>query len=114
MIEHAKNNKPLPVYGDGENVRDWIHVVDHCRALYDILENGKIGEVYNIGGNTELRNIDVVMKLFTLMNKPFDVEFVEDRLGHDFRYAMDTTKIENELGWKPTIDFDEGLEELIK
>ncbi len=114
MIEHAKNNKPLPVYGDGENVRDWIHVVDHCIALYNILENGKVGEVYNIGGNTELRNIDVVMKLFTLMKKPFKVEYIKDRLGHDFRYAMDTTKIENELGWKPTIDFDDGLEELIK
>jgi dTDP-glucose 4,6-dehydratase len=115
MIEHAKNDKPLPVYGDGENIRDWIHVIDHCRALYTILEGGKIGEVYNIGGNTELRNIDVVKMILEILGKPLDmIEFVEDRLGHDFRYAMDISKIRNKLNWKPTIDFTDGLEGLIK
>ena len=115
MIEHAGNNKSLPVYGDGENVRDWIHVIDHCRALYAILKSGKIGEVYNIGGNTELKNINVVKMILKLMGKSEDmIEFVEDRLGHDFRYAMDITKKKKELGWIPTIDFEEGLEELIR
>jgi dTDP-glucose 4,6-dehydratase len=115
MVEHAKNNKPLPVYGDGENVRDWVHVVDHCRAIYSILEKGKVGEVYNIGGNTELKNIDVGKMILKILGKSTDkIKYVKDRLGHDFRYAMDITKIKKELGWSPTIDFEEGLEELIR
>jgi dTDP-glucose 4,6-dehydratase len=115
MIDHAKRDIPLPVYGDGENVRDWIYVEDHCNAILSVMEEGTIGEVYNIGGNTELKNIDVVKMILDIMGKPNDmIKFVDDRLGHDFRYAMDTTKIENDLGWIATTKFKTGITKLIK
>lgn len=114
MIDHAKNNKPLPVYGRGENIRDWIHVKDHCDAIYRVMMNGRPGEVYNIGSNCEMSNLDIVRTILTCMEKPLDLfEFVDDRPGHDFRYAMDATKIRTELGWKPTVEFDEGIRQLI-
>ena len=115
MIDHAKRDIPLPVYGDGENVRDWIHVDDHCNAIISVIEDGVIGEVYNIGGNTELKNIEVVKMILDIMGKPNDmIRFVDDRLGHDFRYAMDTTKIENDLGWVASTNFKSGITKLIK
>ena len=107
MIERCMNEEPLPVYGDGEQIREWIHVEDHCRAIDLVLHNGKNGEVYNVGSNTELRNIDLVKKLIQITGKKnAKIEYVEDRLGHDRRYAVDYTKISTELGWKPECDFD--------
>ena len=111
MIANALEDKPLPVYGDGSNIRDWIFVDEHCQALAILMEKGKAGEVYNIGGKTELRNIDLVKKLLGVLEKPESlIKFVTDRPGHDFRYAIDTTKIENEVGWGPSMSFEEGLE----
>jgi dTDP-glucose 4,6-dehydratase len=110
MIINALSGKRLPVYGDGLNVRDWLHVEDHCSAIETILKKGKIGEVYNIGGNNEWKNIDVVKKILKLLNKPGSLlGFVTDRLGHDRRYAMDAGKIMKELGWRPKHGFEEGL-----
>ncbi|MFH1710005.1 MAG: dTDP-glucose 4,6-dehydratase [bacterium] len=115
MIIKALQNKPLPVYGDGLNVRDWLHVEDHCSAIELILEKGKIGEVYNIGGNNEWKNIDVVkLILSSLHRKGSLIEHVKDRPGHDRRYAMDAGKIMKELGWKPKYKFEEGLKSTIK
>jgi dTDP-glucose 4,6-dehydratase len=114
MIKNAKFDMKLPVYGDGKNIRDWIHVSDHCSAIDAVLHKGKIGEVYNIGGNNEMRNIDIVKTILKLLEKSEDqIEYVEDRLGHDWRYAIDNSKIQNELNWSPTINFEEGLKELI-
>ena len=111
MIANALEDKPLPVYGDGSNIRDWIFVDEHCQALAILMEKGKAGEVYNIGGKTELRNIDLVKKLLGVLEKPESlIKLVTDRPGHDFRYAIDTTKIENEVGWGPSMSFEEGLE----
>jgi dTDP-glucose 4,6-dehydratase len=112
MIEKAKNNEKLPVYGDGRNIRDWIHVQDHCEAIDVVLHKGEIGEVYNIGGECEKRNIEIVNTIVD--NLSGEIEYVEDRKGHDWRYAMDISKIKNELGWKPTIKFEEGIGELLK
>jgi len=110
MIINALTGKKLPVYGDGMNVRDWIHVLDHCRALDIVLRNGKKGEVYNIGTSNEWHNIDLVKKILAILEKSDDfIEFVKDRPGHDRRYAIDASKIMNELGWKPEIDFEQGL-----
>lgn len=110
MIINALNNKPLPVYGDGGNVRDWIHVVDHCAAVDDVLHYGKAGEIYNIGGGEELRNIDVVKTILRHLNKPESlISFVKDRPGHDRRYAMDVTKIERGLRWNPRRRFEDGI-----
>jgi len=110
MIIKALQNKPLPVYGDGLNVRDWLHVDDHCSAVETILKKGKIGEVYNIGGNNEWKNIDAVKLVLKSLNKKGSlIEHVRDRLGHDRRYAMDAGKIMKELGWKPKHGFEEGL-----
>lgn len=109
MIKNAKEGRKLPVYGNGKNIRDWIHVSDHCRAIGNVLHNGKEGQVYNIGGENELRNIDIVKKILTSLNLPFgQIEYVEDRKGHDWRYAIDNTKIKS-LMWKPLIDFKTGL-----
>jgi len=114
MIKNAKAGKKLPVYGDGRNIRDWIHVSDHCSGIDSVLHNGKIGEVYNIGGKNEVRNIDIVKTILKLLDKDEDqIEFVKDRLGHDWRYAIDNTKIQNELNWFPIVNFKEGLKELI-
>ena len=114
MIKNAKAGKKLPVYGNGENIRDWIHVSDHCAAIDVVLHNGKLGEVYNIGGKNEIRNIDIVKTILRLLGKDeSQIEFVTDRLGHDWRYAIDNTKIQTELNWSPVVDFEKGLKELI-
>jgi dTDP-glucose 4,6-dehydratase len=115
MIINALSGKRLPVYGDGLNVRDWLHVEDHCSAIETILKKGKIGEIYNIGGNNEWKNIDVVKEILNLLNKPGSlIDFVTDRLGHDRRYAMDAGKIMKELGWRPKHRFEEGLKGTVR
>lgn len=114
MINNALDNKKLPVYGDGRNIRDWLHVFDHCTAIDLVLHDGKIGEVYNIGGNNEKENIEIVKIILKYLNRSNDlIEFVEDRLGHDKRYAIDSTKIKSELGWKPKYTFEKGINETI-
>jgi len=105
----------VPVYGKGEQIRDWLYVQDHCEALVEVWKNGKVGEKYNIGGGTELNNLTIVSRIIELMNKDqSNIEFVQDRPGHDFRYSIDCQKIERELGWKSRFDFDEALLETIK
>lgn len=114
MISNALEDKPLPVYGDGLNIRDWLHVYDHCTAIDLVLHKGKIGEVYNIGGNNEKTNIDIVKLILKELNKSESlINFVKDRLGHDRRYAIDSSKIQNELGWKPKYTFEVGIIETI-
>ena len=115
IIKKAQNNEKLPIYGKGDNVRDWLHVYDHCSAIDLIVRNGKDGEVYNIGGHNERTNLEVVKTILKVLDKPESlIEFVTDRPGHDRRYAMDPTKIETELGWKPKYNFDTGIVETIK
>jgi dTDP-glucose 4,6-dehydratase len=115
MITRALADQPLPVYGDGCNVRDWLYVTDHAAALWEVLCRGRTGEVYNIGGQAERRNVDVVRALLRLLGKPESlIRFVPDRPGHDRRYAMDIAKIEGELGWRPTQTFDGGLAETVR
>ncbi|MBQ1948040.1 MAG: dTDP-glucose 4,6-dehydratase [Clostridia bacterium] len=114
MIANALNDKPLPVYGQGLNVRDWLYVEDHCRAIDMIIHNGRVGEVYNIGGHNEKANIDVVKTIIKALGKSEDlITYVTDRAGHDMRYAIDPTKIHDELGWLPTTTFDEGIQKTI-
>jgi dTDP-glucose 4,6-dehydratase len=114
MIKNALQNKKLPVYGDGKNVRDWIFVEDHCEAITRIIEDGKIGEVYNIGANCEKQNIEIVKLILDYLDKPYSlIEYVDDRLGHDRRYAVDASKIANSLGWKPQNNFDICLKNTI-
>lgn len=115
MIINAMNDKPLPVYGKGENVRDWLHVSDHCKAVDVILRKGEPGQVYNIGGNSERTNIDVVRAILDILEKPHSlISFVTDRPGHDMRYAIDASKIKNKLGWEPQERFEHGLAETIR
>jgi dTDP-glucose 4,6-dehydratase len=115
MITNAMQDKPLPVYGKGQNVRDWIYVEDHCRAIDVVLQKGKIGQVYNAGGNAQRKNIDVVKQILKILGKPESlITFVTDRLGHDFRYAIDSSKLERELGWTPQVDFETGLKRTIE
>ena len=115
MVANAINDKPLPVYGDGTNVRDWLHVEDHCQALTLALEKGKKGQVYNIGGGAERQNIQIVKAVLGLLGKPESlIKYVTDRLGHDLRYAIDPTKIKRELGWAPAHTFEQGLAETVK
>ena len=115
MIDRALNNKYLPVYGNGQNIRDWLHVYDHCVAIDLIVRNGKSGEVYNVGGNNEISNIEVIKIILNELHKPENlIKFVDDRLGHDLRYAIDSTKLKKELGWKPKYTFSEGIKEVIK
>ena len=115
MIKNAIANVPLPVYGTGENIRDWIHVYDHCTAIDLIIHNGKVGEIYNIGGHNERTNISVVKTILRELNKSESlIKFISDRKGHDLRYAIDPTKIEQELGWKPIYNFDTGIKQTIK
>ncbi len=115
MIANALNDKPLPVYGDGLNVRDWLYVEDHCRAIDVVLHNGKLGEVYNIGGHNEKRNIDIVKLILQKLGKPESlITFVKDRPGHDRRYAIDASKIERTLGWKPQETFETGIEKTVQ
>ena len=115
MIQKALRDEPLPVYGKGENVRDWLYVGDHCTAIDLIVRNGKDGEIYNIGGHNERTNLEVVKTILKALGKPESlISYVKDRPGHDLRYAMDPTKIETELGWKPEFNFDTGIQETIK
>lgn len=122
MINNIANNKPLPVYGKGENVRDWLYVEDHARAIDVIFHKGKIGEKYNIGGFNEWKNIDLVHLLCRIMDKKLNrpegtsarlITYVKDRPGHDLRYAIDATKLNKELGWEPSLQFEEGLEKTV-
>lgn len=123
VIRNAINHNPIPVYGKGENVRDWLNVIDHCSALETAFLKGKAGEVYNIGGNNEWKNIELVHKLCDLLNEEVGngpdgdyknlISFVTDRLGHDFRYAIDASKIKNDLGWEPSTDFDGMLRDTV-
>ena len=115
MIANAMADKPLPVYGNGENVRDWLYVEDHCRAIDLIIHNGKVGEVYNVGGHNEKRNIDIVRIICQELGKPESlIVHVEDRKGHDRRYAIDPAKIHRELGWLPKTKFEDGIKKTIK
>ena len=115
MITHAMEDKPLPVYGEGLNVRDWLYVTDHCKAIDLILRGGKVGEVYNVGGHNEWRNIDVVKLICRLVGKSERlITYVEDRKGHDRRYVIDPTKIHRELGWLPETKFDDGIRKTVK
>ncbi|MGW6380736.1 dTDP-glucose 4,6-dehydratase [Peribacillus butanolivorans] len=114
IVYSAIHNHKIPVYGDGLQIRDWLFVEDHCKAISLILEKGKWGEVYNIGGGNERKNIDVVKQILGIMGKPDHlIEFVEDRKGHDRRYAIDSSKLQNELGWKQTSYFDQSLEKTV-
>lgn len=121
-INNIKNMKSIPVYGKGENVRDWLYVIDHARAIDTIFHNGRDGETYNIGGNNEWKNIDLIHKLCEVMDKKLNrapgtsaslITFVQDRAGHDLRYAIDSTKLMTELGWKPSLQFEEGIEKTV-
>ena len=115
MISRALANEPLPVYGTGENVRDWLYVEDHCAAIDLILRHGRIGEVYNVGGHNERTNLEVVKTILKVLNKPESlIRYVKDRPGHDMRYAIDPTKLENELGWKSEYNFDTGIRQTIE
>ncbi|QQE79200.1 dTDP-glucose 4,6-dehydratase [Alicyclobacillus sp. SO9] len=115
MILNALEGQPLPVYGDGLNVRDWLHVEDHCAGIDLVLHQGRDGEVYNIGGNNERTNIEIVKTILNYLNKPESlIRFVEDRLGHDKRYAIDATKLRSELGWEPQYSFDTGIAQTIQ
>ena len=115
MIANAMNDLPLPVYGDGRNVRDWIFVDDHARAVWQVAENGKSGEIYNIGARNEQFNIDVIKSILDALDKPHSlIKYVKDRLGHDRRYAIDSTKIETELGWRPRETWESGLAKTVR
>jgi dTDP-glucose 4,6-dehydratase len=115
MISNAMNDRSLPVYGNGLNVRDWIYVDDHCAGIWSAFQDGKQGEVYNFGGNSERTNIDVVKTILSSLGKDESlITYVQDRPGHDLRYAIDCTKAENLLGWKPTVSFEEGLQSTIE
>ena len=114
MIINALNEKKLPVYGKGINVRDWLFVEDHCSAIDLIIRKGKVGEIYNVGGHNEKTNLEVVKTILKILGKSEDlIEFVTDRKGHDQRYAIDPTKIENELGWTPKTKFDDGIKKTV-
>ena len=114
MILKAMKNEKLPVYGTGENIRDWLHVWDHCQAIDFILHKGRIGEVYNVGGNNEYSNLTIVKLILDELGKPYElIEFVKDRPGHDLRYAIDSSKIKYELGWEPLYTFEDALRSTI-
>lgn len=115
MISRALNDESLPVYGTGENIRDWLYVEDHCRAIDLVMRKGRVGEVYNIGGHNERANLDVVKTILKALDKPESlITYVKDRPGHDRRYAIDPTKIHNELGWLPETSFDVGIDRTIR
>ena len=114
FVTNLVENKKVPVYGDGMQVRDWLHVMDHCRAILTVLEKGKLGEVYNVGGNNEQYNMDMTKAIIKHLGKDESfIEYVKDRPGHDRRYAIDSSKIQSELGWAPKVSFDEGLKDTI-
>jgi len=111
----AQQNKKIPVYGNGNNIRDWIYVTDHCKAIVDVLLKGKPGQSYNISANNEIDNLTIIKKILTIMNKSMDlIEFVEDRPGHDFRYSLDSSKIRMDVNWSQKVSFDIGLQNTIK
>jgi dTDP-glucose 4,6-dehydratase len=121
-IHNIKNNKPVPIYGKGENIRDWLFVIDHARAIDVIFHRGKVGDTYNIGGNNEWKNIDLIHALCKVMDKKLNriqgtseklITFVKDRAGHDLRYAIDSSKLQKELGWSPSLQFEEGIEKTV-
>lgn len=115
MIQNALHDRPLPVYGSGLNVRDWIYVTDHCKAVDLIIHKGRNGEIYNVGGHNEKRNIDIVRMICHMLGKPESlITHVADRKGHDLRYAVDASKIRQELGWRPAISFEQGMERTIE
>lgn len=115
IIHNAQQNKPLPVYGDGMQIRDWLHVADHCAAIATVLEKGKQGEIYNIGGNNEKTNLEIVHLILQELGKPKSlISHVQDRPGHDRRYAIDNTRITSKLGWKPRYTFEQGIRETIR
>ena len=115
FVTNALENRPLPVYGDGLNIRDWIHVEDHCRALELVLEKGRPGEIYNIGGEAERTNLEITRSILRILGKPESLmQYVADRPGHDRRYAIDFSKIEREIGWKPRYNLDEGLRRTVR
>ena len=124
LINYCLAKKKLPIYGDGSNIRDWLYVQDHCDALRIILEKGKIGETYNIGGNNEIKNIDVVNKVCSLLDElnpredgksySEQISFVQDRLGHDYRYGLNISKINEDVGWSPKENFDSGLKKTVE
>ena len=115
MVVNALNDKPLPIYGNGLNVRDWLYVEDHCKAIDLIIHEGRLGEVYNVGGHNEMRNIDIIKFICKELGKPETlITYVKDRKGHDMRYAIDPTKIHSELGWLPEINFADGIKKTIK
>ena len=125
IINNARNGKELPVYGDGKNIRDWLYVVDHCEAILSVLSSGKAGETYNIGGNSEKQNVEVVQTICDILDEQTGclpggqprrtlIRFVKDRPGHDRRYAIDASKISRELGWQPAVRFEEGIRQTIK
>jgi dTDP-glucose 4,6-dehydratase len=123
MILNARDGKPLPVYGDGQNVRDWLYVEDHCAAIAQVLERGRVGQTYNIGGWNEKRNLEIVESICDMVDemaggrgKPRRelITFVKDRPGHDRRYAMDATKIEREMGWRPLETFESGIRKTVR
>jgi dTDP-glucose 4,6-dehydratase len=122
FIHNIKNNNPLPVYGKGLNIRDWLYVEDHAAAIDLIFHRGKVGETYNIGGNNEWKNIDLILKLCEIMDRKLQrdpgtskklITYVKDRAGHDLRYAIDSSKLHKELGWSPSLDFEKGLEKTV-
>ncbi|MDO5674000.1 MAG: dTDP-glucose 4,6-dehydratase [bacterium] len=125
VLNNAQHGKPLPIYGDGQNVRDWLYVVDHCEAITKVLESGQVGESYNIGGHNEKKNLEIVELLCDLLDKKIAplpsgaarrslITFVRDRAGHDRRYAIDAGKIERELGWRPRFTFEQGMEQTVE
>jgi dTDP-glucose 4,6-dehydratase len=114
MISNALEDRALPVYGDGMQIRDWLHVDDHCRAIHAVLERGRPGEIYNIGGSLSLPNLDVVRMILKLTDRPESlIEYVTDRPGHDRRYALDSAKLTRETGWAPRMPFEQGLADTI-
>jgi dTDP-glucose 4,6-dehydratase len=114
FISNLARNEPVPVYGDGLNVRDWVHVCDHCAGIFRVWKAGRVGEVYNIGGRCERTNLELTHALLGAMGKPASlIRYVKDRPGHDRRYAIDCTKVERELGWKPAVPFEEGLRDTV-
>ena len=115
FVTNLLEGKKVPVYGSGLNVRDWLHVDDHCRGIYQVLMNGKSGEVYNVGGGRELNNLEITKLILNAMDaSESSIEYVEDRKGHDFRYSVDWSKIKQELGYEPKVKFEDGLKETIE
>jgi dTDP-glucose 4,6-dehydratase len=126
-IQNALNHQPITIYGDGKNIRDWLYVRDHCKGILKVLENGKLGEVYNIGGNNEFTNIEIVEKICEILDvlSPINslnpkvssykelIKFIADRPGHDFRYSIDSSKLQTSLGWAPETSFDQGIKETV-